>query len=185
MKVASINIARISTPERLQLLLNYCVSNEFDVICLQEVAFSSCPILESRFQIFASPGPNKAGTAVLVSKTLKVQSHMCDPDGRILCVNFGQVSFVSLYAPSGRIFRDERSTFFRVIVPAFLSCVKEPIVLMGDFNAVDDRGDRLRKAGMTPSTPVDHALVALVGGLELVDVWKALRPRDSSHTYFH
>ncbi|EFX64087.1 hypothetical protein DAPPUDRAFT_267098 [Daphnia pulex] len=99
MKVASINIARISTPERLQLLLNYCVSNEFDVICLQEVAFSSCPILESRFQVFASPGPNKAGTAVLVSKTLKVQSH--------------------------------------------------------------------------------------TGGLELVDVWKALRPRDSGHTYFH
>jgi hypothetical protein len=56
---------------------------------------------------------------------------------------------------------------------------------MGDFNAVDDRGDRLRKAGTTPSTPVDHALVALVGGLELVDVWKALRPRDSGHTYFH
>ncbi|EFX63579.1 hypothetical protein DAPPUDRAFT_335317 [Daphnia pulex] len=163
MKVASINIARISTPERLQLLLNYCVSNEFDVICLQEVAFSSCPILESRFQVFASPGPNKAGTAVLVSKTLKVQSHTFDPDGRLLCINLGPVSFVSLYDPSGRIFRDERSTFFRVIVPAFLSCVKEPIVLMGDFNAVDDRGDRLRKAGTTPSTPVDHALVALVG----------------------
>ncbi|EFX64870.1 hypothetical protein DAPPUDRAFT_333741 [Daphnia pulex] len=159
MKVTSINIARISTPERLQLLLNYCVSNEFDVICLQEVAFSSCPILESRFQVFASTGPNKAGTAVLVSKTLKVQSHTCDPDGRLLCINLGPVSFVSLYAPSGRIFRDERSTFFRVIVPAFLSCVKEPIVLMGDFNAVDDRGDRLRKAGTTSSTTV-----ACVGG---------------------
>ncbi|EFX63181.1 hypothetical protein DAPPUDRAFT_119450 [Daphnia pulex] len=151
----------------------------------EEVAFSSCPILESLFQVFASPGPNKADTAVLVSKTLKEQSHTCDPDGRLLCINLGPVSFVSLYAPSGRIFRDERSTFFRVIVPAFLSCVKEPIVLMGDFNAVDDRGDRLRKAGTTPSTPVDHALVALVGGLELVDVWKALRPRDSGHTYFN
>lgn len=101
MKAASINIARISTPERLHLLLNYCVSNNFDIVCLQEVAFATCPILESRFQVFAAPGPNKAGTAVLVAKHIPVQSHKCDPDGRLLSVNFGPVSFVSLYAPSG------------------------------------------------------------------------------------
>ena len=95
------------------------------------------------------------------------------------------MALVSLYAPSGRAYRDERTTFFRQLVPAFLSAVKLPLILMGDFNAVDDVTDRIRLSGTRPSTPVDHALGALTAGLELVDVWKALRPRDLGHTYFH
>jgi exonuclease III len=129
MKVAFINIARISTSERLQLLLNYCVSNHFHIVCVQEVAFPTYPI------------PNKAGTAVLVANNISVQYHKCDPDGRLLCVNFGPVSFVSFYAASGRIFRKERSVFFRINVPAFYLFVKKPTVIMGELNAVDERGD--------------------------------------------
>jgi hypothetical protein len=74
---------------------------------------------------------------------------------------------------------------FRVVVPAFLSSVKRPLILVGDFNAVDGPQDRLRLAGTTPSILVDHALVALVSSLELVDMWKALWPRDLGHTYTH
>ncbi|EFX64047.1 hypothetical protein DAPPUDRAFT_334649 [Daphnia pulex] len=73
MKIATINIARISSEERLILLLNYCLTQKFDVVGLQEVAFASCPILENHFQLFAAPGPNKAGTAILVAKHLAVQ----------------------------------------------------------------------------------------------------------------
>lgn len=129
MKVAFINIARISTSERLQLLLNYCVSNHFHIVCVQEVAFPTYPI------------PNKAGTAVLVANNISVQYHKCDPDGLLFCVNFGPVSFVSFYAASGRIFRKERSVFFRINVPAFYLFVKKPTVIMGELNAVDERGD--------------------------------------------
>ena len=70
-------------------------------------------------------------------------------------------------------------------VPAFLASLKRPVVLMGDFNAVDDRANNIRNAGTNPSAPIDHALVAMVSGLEMVDVWKALGPRDAGHTYFH
>jgi exonuclease III len=185
MKIATINIARISSEERLILLLNYCLTQKFDVVGLQEVAFASCPILENHFQLFAAPGPNKAGTAILVAKHIAVHHSVCDPDGRLISVQFNNVSFVSLYAPSGRVFRDERSAFFRVIVPAFLSSIKRPLILVGDFNAVDGPQDRIRLAGTKPSTPVDHALVALVASLELVDMWKALRPRDLGHTFTH
>lgn len=58
-------------------------------------------------------------------------------------------------------------------------------MIMGKFNAVDERVGRVRKAGTTPSTPVDHALVAMISGLEIADVWKALRRREAGHTYFH
>ncbi|EFX63778.1 hypothetical protein DAPPUDRAFT_267711 [Daphnia pulex] len=70
-------------------------------------------------------------------------------------------------------------------LPAFLSSIKRPLILVGDFNAVDGPQDRIRLAGTKPSTPVDHALVALVASLELVDMWKALRPRDLGHTFTH
>lgn len=137
------------------------------------------------FLLFSAPGPNKARTAILVAKHLTVRHFVCDPDGRLVSVQLQHVSFVSLYAPSGRVFREERSAFFRIVVPAFLSSVKLPLFLVGDFNAVGGPQDRLRLAGTTPSTLVDHALVALVSSLELVDMWKALRPRDLAHTYTH
>ncbi|KAK4009571.1 hypothetical protein OUZ56_018705 [Daphnia magna] len=37
-----------------------------DIVGLQEVAFHSCPIIESRYRLLANVGPNKNGTAILV-----------------------------------------------------------------------------------------------------------------------
>ncbi|EFX62005.1 hypothetical protein DAPPUDRAFT_120647, partial [Daphnia pulex] len=39
--------------------------------------------------------------------------------------------------------------------------------------------------GNNPFHPSRSCVGGFSGGLEVVDVWKALRPRDSGHTYFH
>ncbi len=59
----------------------------------------------------------------------------------------------------GKIFFRRTECFF---VFAFLSFLKGEIVIMGDFNAVDDRGDRVRKTGITPSksTPVNLSVLS-------------------------
>ncbi|EFX67634.1 hypothetical protein DAPPUDRAFT_115279 [Daphnia pulex] len=41
------------------------------------------------------------------------------------------------------------------------------------------------EGGNNPFHPSRSCVGGFSGGLELVDVWKALRPRDSGHTYFH
>lgn len=125
------------------------MSNRFDIICLQEFVFTTCHIY--------SKVRSKCSLHLTPTKHLPVQYHKCDPDDRFLCVNYGPVSFVSHLT---------REDFFRrtecFFVFAFLSFLKGEIVVMGDFNAVDDRGDRVRKTGITPSksTPVNLSVLS-------------------------
>ena len=60
--IATYNIARISSPEKLQILLNLFLDQKLDIICLQEVTFLSCHVF-TNYQMYTNLGPKKHGTA--------------------------------------------------------------------------------------------------------------------------
>lgn len=99
--------------------------------------------------------------------------------------SFRWTRFCVYLRPIGQTIAWRAQWFFRMVIPSFLAKRRGPIVLVGDFNAVDSTADWIRLSGTLLSTPVDHALVVLVASMELVNVWKALRQSDFGFTYIH
>ena len=145
------------------------------------MAFSSCEFLEENFVLLSNLGPNRCGTAILVKKSLCWSDLVTDPDGRLLSVKISDVSFIVVYAPSSQPGRISRRKLFCETLPAFVSGIKGSLVLLGDFNSVEDASERQ----LSSSTPTDWALKELKKGLNLIDVWPKLRGKEEGHTFHH
>jgi exonuclease III len=140
--VVSINIGGLKSIERRQLLFNFCRDGDFGVVGLQEVAFHICPIIESRYHLFTNLGPNKNGTAILLKHGLNHSRLLLDPDGRVISIYLRlSFTFINIYAPSGDQAKDERDNFLRCTIPAYALNSRLPLVLISDFNCVDDIQD--------------------------------------------
>ncbi|KAI9550800.1 hypothetical protein GHT06_007251 [Daphnia sinensis] len=186
LKIASINIGGIRSVERRQILLNFCRDGNLDIVGLQEVAFHSCPIIESRYHLLANVGPNKKGTAILIRHGLKYSRLLLEPDGRLISIDVKCFTFINIYAPSGKQAKNERNNFLRQTVPAYSVTTRLPFVLMGDFNCVDNIQDRANIQSLpVPSSVVSYALKEMVTGLDLVDIWEKLNNSDPGHTFHY
>ena len=186
LRVASINISSIRSFERRRLLLQFCLDGRLDVIGLQEVTFHECSVLRSHYNLVSNVGPRRLGTAVLIRKGIHFSRELLDPDGRLISIDIGSFTFINIYAPSGRSAREERNTFLRRTLPAYAVTTNLPLILVGDFNCVDDALDRSQpKSKTSPSKLTNLALREMISGLELVDIWKKLRPTDPGHTFHH
>jgi exonuclease III len=137
LRVASINTG-VKSVERRQLLFNFCRDGDFDIVGLQEMVFHSCPIIESRYHLFANMDPNKNGTAILLKHGLNHSLLLIDPDGRLVSIDLQSFTFINIYAPSGQNEKEERNNFLRRTFPAYALTFRLPLVLVGDLNCVDD-----------------------------------------------
>ena len=108
-----------------------------DIIGLQEVTFSTSPILEAEYVLISNPGPRKIGTAVLVKHGLQIEDILMDPDGRVTSVSINNNTYIVIYAPSGRSARGERTILFTETIPAYVLQAQTHFVMMGDLNSVD------------------------------------------------
>lgn len=176
-KIASINIGGIKSAERRQILFNFCRDGNFDVVGLQEVAFHSCPIIESCYYFLSNVGPNKNGTAFLVKHGLDHSRLILDPDGRLISIDFNSFTVINIYVPSGKQAKEERNNFLRHTFPAYASTTRLPLVLIGDFNCVDDIQDRKQtKSQSCPSKIINLALKEMIEGLAVGIIGK---PNDN------
>jgi len=167
--------------------INSCPStdkNSFDIVGLQEVAFTQCDILETHFNCFLNTGEKKKGTAFLVREDIVVSKVNSEPNGRLIKIKVGGLTLINVYAPSEKRGREERSNFLKSTVPAYAHPI-ESVVIFGEFNSVDDLADRSATSTMPASARIDKALVDLIASCELVDVWKKLRGSERGHTFVH
>ena len=183
--IATYNIARISSPEKLQILLNLFLDQKLDIICLQEVTFLSCPVFTNHYQMYTNLGPRKHGTAVLVRHGLRANNILIEPEGRLIAMEVKGLAFVCIYAPSGDQNKTYRDSFFRQTIPAYVAQYKAPAIILGDFNAVDELEDR--KSSKTTAPKIRLALLEslrdLVKALSLTDAWKDIRKDEPCWTY--
>ena len=183
-KVATLNIAGISNAENRRALSNFLVSNAIDVACLQEVTFKQCPFLEGQYDCVTNLGPKKLGTAVLLRRGIRAKSTLMEPEGRLISVELGGLNIVCVYAPSGSEAKLKRDEFLRQTIPAYVLANKNPAIIMGDYNTMEELGERRGNA----SKPREHAaqvaaMKDLVKGLGISDVWKLIRPNEHGFTY--
>ena len=186
LRVASININGLRSIDRRRLLLQFCLEGKLDVVGLQEVTFHECAVLGTHYNILSNIGPKRLGTAVLIRKGVDFSRQLLEPDGRLISIDIGSFTFMNIYAPSGSIAREERNLFLRRTLPAYAITANLPIILVGDFNCVDDALDRsqsMSKASPTKLTSL--ALREMISGLELVDMWKKLRPGEPGHSFHY
>ena len=183
--IATYNIAGISLPEKKQIMLNFFLQHQLDIVCLQEITFNHCPILTQHYNMHTNLGPRKHGTAVLVRHGLRVKNAQLEPEGRLLSLEVQGITFVCIYAPSGDGNKLARDHFFRITVPAYCTTYNTPFVLLGDFNAVEELSDRKSTKNNQPKVrPSDIiALRELTTSFELTDVWRAIRKSEPGWTF--
>ena len=188
-KIATFNIGGILLENRIRQLLSYCKEGGFDLVALQEVKFSRNNLLESHFDVIYNLGPHRLGTAILVKRGISFSRELLEPDGRLISIDVGSFTFINIYAPSGSDKIVERNDFFRRTIPAYAGSSSLPLILVGDFNCVDNYDDRLSNNPANSSTPltrhINKALIELTTGFELVDIWLKLNPSDLGHTFHH
>jgi exonuclease III len=181
LKLATINTGRLCSPQKRKQLSDFCFAQKFDIVGLQEVAFSSCDFLEVNFSLLCNPGPKSCGTALLIKKNLNWSNPLFDPDKRLLRVCVCGITFVVVYAPSGQPGRVGRRKMFVETLPAYVSDIEGGLILLGDFNSVESSSERQENS----STPTDWALKEMKKGLELTDLWTKLRGGEDGHTFHH
>ncbi|KZS09728.1 Uncharacterized protein APZ42_025979 [Daphnia magna] len=82
--------------------------------------------------------------------------------------------------------KEERNNFLRRTIPAYASTTRLPLVLIGDFNCVDDIQDRKQTISQyCPSKVINLALKEMIEGLELIDILKKLKKTEPGHTFHH
>lgn len=169
MKIATINISGIKSPDRRRLLLNLCLTNGLDIVGLQEITFDHCSILESFYSIYTNLGADHNGTAILIRNGLNASEVRRHSSGRITSAKIENIYFTVIYAPSGNDNKALRDHFFRVDIPSHMMNTEKPDILAGDFNAVDGNEDRNRKTGARRRPIIEKALVEMITGLELIE----------------
>ncbi|KAI9550784.1 hypothetical protein GHT06_007138 [Daphnia sinensis] len=122
----------------------------------------------------------------LVKHGLDHSRLLLDPDGRLMSIDLNSFTVINIYAPSGKQAKEERNNFLRRTIPAYASTTRLPLVLIGDFNCVDDIQDRKQtKSQSCPSKIINLALKEMIEGLELIDIWKKLKKTEPGHTFHH
>ncbi|KAK4030616.1 hypothetical protein OUZ56_023889 [Daphnia magna] len=83
LKIASINIGGIR-------------DGNLNIVGLQEVAFHSCPTIESRYHMLSNVGLNKNGTAMLIRHGLDYSRLLLESDGRLISIDVKCFTFINI-----------------------------------------------------------------------------------------
>ena len=118
---------------------------------------------------------------MLLRRGLRATRTLLEPEGRLISIDLENLTIVCIYAPAGSEGKQLRKEFFQRTVPAYVLISRKPVVLLGDFNAVEVLAERTTspRANQLVSRP----LIEMIKGLELVDVWKAIRPDEPGFTF--
>lgn len=63
--VASLNVRRIVSPRRIELICDFVRNRNIDVVALQEVCFSELPLTIKDYKLVSNVHPDHGGTAFL------------------------------------------------------------------------------------------------------------------------
>jgi hypothetical protein len=94
----------------------------------------------------------------------------------LISIDVRQFTFSNIYAPSGTIAIQKRKSFLRKTLPSYAITTNLPLVIVDDFNSIDDPLDR-SMSKTSPSKTKDLALLEIIYGLEHVGMWKKLKPK--------
>jgi exodeoxyribonuclease-3 len=206
MRVISLNVNGIRSAEKkgLSAWLN---GSAWDVLCVQELKAQLTDVpstlttetLKGCRQAEFFPAQRKGYSGVGVFAKLAFQAtrgfgvEEFDHEGRFLLADFGHVSVVSLYAPSGSMNDDRQASknrFMDVFLPFLKKLVSERdnLIVCGDINIAHKEIDlknwksNQKNSGFLPEERAWLDRVFAETGL--VDVFRQLDPRPEQYTWW-
>ena len=84
LKIATININGLKSAEKRKKLFSLCKTNNLDVICFQEMAFSSCEFLSSEYNLITNISPQVNGVGMAIKIGINFNNVLKDGEGRII-----------------------------------------------------------------------------------------------------
>ena len=208
LRLVSLNVQRLTSTLKLQQLLAWATSANFDIILLQECSMREHPFEWSRRSSLGAslrwPGhhfwcPGSAhskGLLTLIKPNTNITNLQLvynDPGGRITRVDFTvggtPFSLVNVYGPAQR---QERVEFFDAVLPPALPNPLENrnIIMGGDFNVLLTLQDYFQpNTQMMNSQQGDRlagapALTQIMDIWDLQDQWRNLNPASVDFTFW-
>ena len=114
------------------------------------------------------------GNAILARCDLQITHVDTLPPGRMVAVVFSGIRIINVHAPSGTAKRTEQECFFSTELPVLFSEYTNSIMIGGYLNCI------LQPADSTGAFITSNALVEIVRGLHLTDMWD----QDPHHPIF-
>jgi len=175
-----------------------------DVVCLQELKaqlpdMSEAMLAPAGYHGFFHPAEKKGYSGVGIYSRKQPDAVIeglgipdIDMEGRYLRADFGPLSVISLYLPSGSS-GEERQTIKFAFLERFLPHMRQmlaegrEIVVCGDWNIAHQPIDlknwkgNLKNSGFLPE---ERAWLTELLGLGWVDVWRTLYPEAPGYTWW-
>jgi len=204
MRIITLNVNGIRSAAR-RGLFEWLPRQRADVICLQEIKagadhLDQPPFASKRFYSYYEPAVKRgySGVAVLTHEhpdglVRGFGTVEFDHEGRYIEVRFGDLSVVSLYAPSGSAGEHRQASKFRFL-DAFLAHLRRiredgrRYVICGDWNIAHKEMDlrnwrsNQKNSGFLPE---ERAwLDRVFGELGFVDAFRIVDPRPEQYTWW-
>jgi len=204
MKVISINVNGIRSAHR-KGFFEWMLEQQADVVCVQETKAQTHQLSE---QILNPPGysgyfndalkKGYSGVAIY-TKTRPDRAHnklgwqTADEEGRFLQVDFGNLSIVSLYLPSGSSSEERQNIkfdFLDRLLPVLqnMRCNRRRYILCGDWNIAHKKIDLKNWRGNQKNSgflPEERAWMDTVfDEVGLVDAFRVLNQEEDQYTWW-
>ncbi|KAA6336814.1 Exodeoxyribonuclease [termite gut metagenome] len=175
-----------------------------DVLCIQETKLQpeQCPteIFEAlgyKTYLYSAQKKGYSGVAILTKQepdhvTYGMGIHLYDNEGRFLRADYGDISVVSVYHPSGTS-GDERQAFKMEWLEAFQKYVTElqksrpNLILCGDYNICHeaiDIHDPARNATNSGFLPEEREWMTRFLSAGFIDTFRFLYPHKQEYTWW-
>jgi exodeoxyribonuclease-3 len=204
LKVVTLNVNGIRSAAK-KGLLPWLAAQKADVVCLQEIKAQEAdleggPFVLKGFERYLHSAEKKGYAGVGLYCRHKPQSVVSgfgvkefDAEGRFLEANYGKLSVISLYLPSGSSGPHRQASKFRFLDKFFGHLMKlknsgREIILCGDWNIahkeIDLRNWRSNQKN-SGFLPEERAwLTRVFDDLGFVDVFRRLNARPDQYTWW-
>jgi exodeoxyribonuclease-3 len=204
MRIITLNVNGLRAAERKGFARWLARAEPWDIVCLQEIKCETCDVPRSlaaprKSHATFHPATKKgySGVAVYAKRTPRVATGFghaeFDAEGRYLQADFGALSVVSVYLPSGSSGPHRQASKFRFL-DAFLPHLTKlvasgrEVILCGDWNIahqpIDLRNWRSNQKN-SGFLPEERAwLTQVFDELGFVDVFRKVDPRPEQYTWW-
>jgi exodeoxyribonuclease-3 len=203
MRIVSANLNGIRSASN-KGFFDWLAKSGIDVLCVQELKAQHDDMSEAMrapegYHGFFHPAEKKGYSGVGIYSRKKPGNVVVglgiadiDAEGRYLRADFGKLSVISLYLPSGSSSEERQQikfAFMERFMPHMRALLAEgrEIVLCGDWNIAHKEIDlknwkgNLKNSGFLPE---ERAWLTELFGLGWVDVWRTLYPEAPGYTWW-
>ena len=185
----SVNIRGLRNKEKRKMIYNWITNQKADICFLQETFLDT--ILDNSMkkewsiETISSFGTNHSrGVTIAYKKNvdLKIINYIVADDGRKILINLEIQSvpftLVNLYAPTKHT---ERELFFKKTIFWLKRNVKNPLLIGGDLNCVQNKS--MDSKNIKSTNNESKSLNKIIKYFKLVDIWRNFWPDKKQYTW--